>query len=83
MSPACSVTVVPLAEAEMAPVASLRHTAVVDQPEVDVDLVRAGPPSTENAFSHHLCIWEITGFHVRREALTFNVLNRKLSNFLN
>ena len=79
MSPACSVTVVPLTEAEMAPVASLRHTAVVDQPEVDVDLVRAGPPSTENAFSPLY----LGNNRLSCEALTFNVLNRKLSNFLN
>ena len=56
MSPGCSVTVIPLTEAEMSPVASLSHAAVVDQPEVDVNLVSAGPPKRENAFSHHCII---------------------------
>ena len=51
MAPGCSVTVILLTEAEMSPVTSLSHAAVVDQPEVDVDLVGAGPPSIENAFS--------------------------------
>ena len=45
MSPDCSVAVIPLTEAEMSSVASLSHAAVVDQPEVDVNLVCAGPPS--------------------------------------
>ena len=43
-SPQAAVAVVLLAEAEVALVASLRHAAMVDQPEVDVDLVCAGPP---------------------------------------
>ena len=44
----CSVAVILLTEAEMSPVTSLSHAAVVDQPEVDVDLVCASPPSIEN-----------------------------------
>ena len=56
MSPGCGVAVVLLAETEMSSVASLSHAAVVDQPEVDVNLVSAGPPERENAFSHHCII---------------------------
>ena len=56
MSPDCGVAVVLLAETEMSSVASLSHAAVVDQPEVDVNLVSAGPPERENAFSHHCII---------------------------
>ena len=56
MSPDCGVAVVLLAETEMSSVASLSHAAVVDQPEVDVNLVSAGPPEIENAFSHHCII---------------------------
>ena len=41
-SPQAAVAVVLLTEAEAALVPSLGHTAVVDQPQVDVDLVRAG-----------------------------------------
>ena len=59
MAPGCSVTVILLTEAEMSPVPSLSHAPVVDQPEVDVDLVGAGPPSIENAFSQQHCIFGI------------------------
>ena len=48
-SPQAAVAVVLLAEAEVALVASLGHAAVVDQPQVDVDLVRAGPSGTQNS----------------------------------
>ena len=52
LAPDCNVAVVLLTEAEMSPVTSLSHAAMVDQPEVDVDLVGAGSPSIGNAFSH-------------------------------
>ena len=45
LSPDCGVAVVLLAETEMSSVASLSHAAVVDQPEVDVNPVSAGPPN--------------------------------------
>ena len=45
LTPGSSVAVIFLTETEMASVASLSHTAVVNQPEVDVDLVGAGSPS--------------------------------------
>ena len=45
LTPGSSVAVIFLTETEMASVASLSHTAVVNQPEVDVDLVSAGSPS--------------------------------------
>ena len=49
VAPGCSVAVILLTEAEMSPVTSLSHAAMVDQPQVNVDLVGAGSPSIENA----------------------------------
>ena len=45
------VAVVLLTEAESSLVPPLGHAAVVDQPQVDVDLVRAGP--SENFLCQH------------------------------
>ena len=51
-SPQAAVAVVLLAEAEVALVPSLRHAAVVDQPQVDVDLVGAGPSITVSSVTN-------------------------------